>query len=117
MKKLLIIEDDIDIIDIIAYLFEGQEFEVYKHIRSIPLAEIIELNPNIIILDHHLGSELGKDLCLAIKQHPETKHIPVILFSAAMNLETLAADSCADAFITKPFDLFGLEKIVKEMAL
>jgi CheY-like chemotaxis protein len=73
--------------------------------------------PNIIVLDHLLDEGYGSDLCLLIKEHETTKHIPVILYSASHQIEQLAKISCADAYIPKPFDLFYFMEMVDKLAL
>ena len=117
MKKLLIIEDDTDIVDIIECMFDDTDYEVVKFFEKISIEQIAEINPNIIILDYYLGTELGSDICLEIKANPITGHIPVVLYSALDNLKELALDSCADGYISKPFDLYEFLGVVDRLAL
>jgi len=113
VKKILVIENDLDILDIVGFLFKVDGFEVLESQSKIPIEKIIEVNPNLILLDY-LHHEYGKEICLEIKNNPLTQHIPVIIFSAIIGLEEAAKASCADAFIAKPFDIDSLEKLVRK---
>ena len=117
MKKLLIIEDDRDTLDVIGVILEDDNFEVVESQKRLSLQEIEQINPDIIVIDHLLNDGLGSDLCLAIKSNTNTENIPVILYSASYKIEQLALDSGADAFIAKPFDLNNFLQIVNELTL
>ena len=117
MKTLLVIEDDVDTIDIIGSMYENTDYKVIKSLKKISVAEVAKINPNIIVIDHLLGDGFGGDLCLEIKANPSTKHIPVILYSASHHVEDLARVSCADAYISKPFDLYDFMSVVDGLAL
>jgi CheY-like chemotaxis protein len=45
----------------------------------------------------------GRDVCKLLKSAAATKHIPIIMVSAAKDTEKIAKDSGADDFIAKPF--------------
>jgi DNA-binding response OmpR family regulator len=116
VKKLLIIENDIDTLDIVAIILEDSGFVVVKSEARIPVREIIKIEPDAIVIDYLLDAGYGSDLCLEIKENPLTKQIPVILFSASHNLEKITHDCHADAFIAKPFDLDDFVQLISEFA-
>lgn len=117
MKKIIIIEDDTDTLDLIEYILREHGYAVIKANRLVSVAEIISLTPHLVILDFQTPYRLGSDLCLEIKRNPDSKHLPVILYSANVNLKNIARDSMADAYLEKPFDGDGLIQIVKETIL
>lgn len=117
MKKILVIENDLDILDVVGFVFENKGLEVIESQSRVPIETIIEQNPDLVLLDYYLDEGYGKEICLAIKTNPVTKHIPVIIFSAMTGLEKAANDSCADTFIAKPFDIDDLEKLVERFIL
>jgi DNA-binding response OmpR family regulator len=117
VKKLLIIENDRDTLDVIGVILEDNGFEVVESQKKISLQEIERINADVIVIDHLLDDGLGSDLCLEIKSNPATKNAPVILYSASYKIEQLAKDNGADAFIAKPFDLDSFLEIVNELAL
>jgi len=117
MKKLLLIENDRDTLEVMGVVLEYDEFEVVQSQKKLPLSEIKRINPDIIVIDHLLDDGFGSDLCLEIKSSPLTKNIPVILCSASYKVEQLAQESCADAFIAKPFDLNEFLAVINKLAL
>jgi CheY-like chemotaxis protein len=73
------------------------------------------------VLDILLNQEDGLKIAREIKDDPKTSHIPIILISALPNVDKLAKDVEADAYLAKPFDVQDLneavEKILKKPAL
>jgi two-component system response regulator VicR len=111
-KKILIIEDDKDTSEMLGYFADELNFEVLTAAGIVSLSVIEALSPDLILLDHWLGDSFGGNLCLEIKGHPPTWHIPVIMVSGQSNLHIIARACCADGFIEKPFDLKYLQKIM-----
>ena len=58
-------------------------FEVVLRSDVLPLSEIEQINPDLILLDHWIGNRFGGDLCLEIKNNPATADIIVIMLSAS----------------------------------
>ena len=112
-NKIVLIDDDEDILDVIQYILadEGYNVAVYDDLQ--PLEKIIDQQPSVILLDNKLANAYSNTLCIALKSNYKTKHIPVILMSAAEDLEQIAKACNADAFLNKPFELKEFIKIVK----
>lgn len=117
MKKIIVVENDVDTLDLMNFVLEDSGYEVIRFSNTTTPEELKTHNPNLIILDHFLGDGFGGDLCLQIKNNPQTKHIPVILYSASPGLDKIAKKSNADAFIEKPFDIVDLENMVSKLAI
>jgi DNA-binding response OmpR family regulator len=117
LKKILLIEDDIDTLELVELILRNEGYAVIKANRKVLVEEIIGLKPNLAILDFLLPYGLGTELCLQIKSNKVTQDLPVILYSANTNLKKLAADCHADACLEKPFDIDELVKMVATMAL
>jgi DNA-binding response OmpR family regulator len=115
-KKIIVIEDDTDILDLLQYILEDEGYQVLPSLQSESLSTIIEQKPCLVLLDDRLPGEYGHVLCSKIKADPQTTAIPVILVSATHNLEKLAKDCKADDYLPKPFDLKDLLKLVKAYA-
>jgi DNA-binding response OmpR family regulator len=116
-KKMLIIDDDADVVEVIGFVFGNTEFDLVVSHGVLPVEEIIRINPSLVLLDYWLEEGFGDKICLEMKGDSRARHIPVILFSAYHNLKRIADGCCADAFIEKPFDVAELEAKVREMAL
>lgn len=117
MKKILIIENDIDTLEVLSIVLKDSGYTVVQSETKISLQQIAEIAPDIIAIDYMLSDGYGNELCLDIKLNPITSRIPVILFSASLHLEKVIEACHADAFIAKPFDLLDFEKTVNELAV
>ncbi|MBD1362645.1 response regulator transcription factor [Mucilaginibacter sp. ZT4R22] len=113
MKKILIIEDDEATLELLGIICENSEVEIVLKSNVIGLAEIERMKPDLIFLDHWIGSSLGGDLCLEIKQNEATKDVPVIIISALTDIGQISMDNCADGCIMKPFDIEEISDVVE----
>ena len=115
-KRILILDDNEDILEIVHETLTYEDFEVRSTGRSdavIPLVE--EFTPDLVILDYRVAGLNGGELCRQIKAHPDFSDIPVIIFSAYINHnDDLIAYGC-DAIINKPFDLTELVEKVNSL--
>jgi two-component system phosphate regulon response regulator PhoB len=105
MKKILILEDDIDISNILRMILAEEGFATISSACTLSADDIHAINPDLLILDNWLLDGQGSALCGQLKVNPLTAHIPVLLASAAYNLGQMAAECHADAFLEKPFDI------------
>jgi len=84
-KHILVVNDTQDILEIFRMLLEGEGYKVTM--SSFPLqkaADIVQLNPDLIILDVIFGEEkLGWQMLQLLKMQPTTASIPVIICTAA----------------------------------
>jgi len=76
--------------------------------------EIKELKPDLVLMDISLPEIGGDDITSYLKEDEETKHIPVVLFSALNSIEKIAKKVHADYFLRKPFDLDNFLRIIQE---
>lgn len=113
-KRVLLLEDNKEILELIDDILTGEGYQVIALNRYESVADIIDFAPNLILLDIRLSNGYGHLLCRDLKADPETKQLPVILVSAASNLEKIAKDCGADDFLSKPFNLQELIDLVKK---
>jgi len=104
--KVLVVEDDPDIRDILQLLFtdEGYEFRIYEDVEEI-IPCLTAFNADLVLLDYMLPRVNGGELCGQVKRHPEFCKTPVILYSAFPKVFFSLGDYGCDLFIPKPFDL------------
>lgn len=107
MKKILIVEDETPISEMIELFLTGQGFEVIQAYDGLEAKEIIAANSKIdlILLDWMLPKKSGIDLLKELKASRKERHIPVIMLSAKAELEDRleGLDSGADDYLPKPF--------------
>jgi two-component system, cell cycle response regulator len=70
------------------------------------LAQIEQLNPDLVLLDVMMPGMSGFDVCRQVRQHPRLTEIPIILVTALDDRESRleGLDAGADDFVTKPID-------------
>jgi len=112
-QKIIVIEDDPDILDIMTFILSEEGYDVLPAINSKPLEEVDVHQPMLILLDNRLTDGLGRDFCRQFKNNPLTRHFPVVIVSANSGLEEIARESNADGFLKKPFDITELLELVK----
>ncbi len=111
-KRILVIEDDADILEMTRLFLEGKNFDVVTATDAFDgLKEFFRHPPDIILADALLPLMTGLDLCRIIKTHPESKDLPVIILSAAAQEDEIRSgyDVGASEYLVKPFssqDLF-----------
>lgn len=109
-KKILIVEDDPDILAILEYIFLEDGFEVILSEDGEKTDHLSEIRPDILLLDIRLENcdRNGASICLALKSGWQTQNLPIILLSAEAELKQISKDCGADGYIAKPFDLEDL---------
>jgi DNA-binding response OmpR family regulator len=118
MNKILIVDDDPDILAIVEILLQMNNFQVEAISKWERITNSIKtFSPDLILLDVALGGADGREICKRLKQSDETQHIPVILFSAHYDLVGNIKDCNANGLVTKPFETsYLLETIRKNIA-
>ena len=116
VKRILIIEDDPDILDLLNIIFEDEGYEIFSFNRGTTVENIHLLSPDLILLDVRIvGFEkTGDQLCSELKSVAETQNMPIILLSAENNLSSIASKCGANNFLAKPFEIKVLLNAVKE---
>jgi len=115
-KRLLIVDDDPDILEILEIIFESEGYEVILSETGEETKYLEVLKPDLILLDVRIvGSPLtGGAICTRIKSEAKTRSIPVILISAENDLPEIASRSRADGYVHKPFDIVQLKANVRK---
>ena len=104
-KKILVIEDEKPIADILKYGFEKEGFAVRcAYTGAEGFATACKEPPDLVLLDWMLPDINGVDVCRMLT---EQYRIPIIMLTARGSVEDklYGLESGADDYITKPFDL------------
>ncbi|MBW2514310.1 MAG: response regulator [Deltaproteobacteria bacterium] len=113
MKKILIVDDDPNIIDYLTTLFEDNGYSTFSaHDVKEGLEVAKKELPDLITLDLEMPEEWGPRFYRKMCQEKSLKHIPVIVISGLSGGDH--AIGKAVAYLSKPFDREKLLKIVKE---
>jgi two-component system response regulator VicR len=104
-KKILVIDDDQDILDLTEIILQEKGYEVIASLTADILEDVLLIHPDLILIDDWLNGTSGHELCKKMKSAEATRHIKIIIFSASTGLQKIAEDCLADNFIEKPFEI------------
>jgi DNA-binding response OmpR family regulator len=105
-KKILILDDDSDILEILAIVLSdaGYETRTLAHGETV-FEDITDFQPDLLLMDVILGEMDGRAICGHIKANSLTSGLPVILISGTHDLAaSLHQPGAPDDFVAKPFD-------------
>ena len=106
MSRILLVDDERDIIDLIALHLQREDHQVFavgNGLRAVGVA--IQQEPDLIVLDLMLPGMDGIGVFKALKAEPKTRSIPVIMLTARSQAGDRIAglETGADDYLTKPF--------------
>jgi two-component system, OmpR family, alkaline phosphatase synthesis response regulator PhoP len=117
-KRILLIEDEEDIITTLVFRLESEGYEVITAMDGeAGLDKAKKEKPDLILLDLMLPKMNGYKICVNLKGDSAFKHIPIIILTArAEEADRKKSEEVgADAYITKPFEPSVLLGKIKEL--
>ena len=108
VKKILIVEDESDLIKLLKYNLEKEGFRVsYATDGSIALAVVRRDPPDLVILDLMLPGLDGLEVCRQLRRSDKFSRIPVLMLSARSEEadRIVGLELGADDYVTKPFSM------------
>ena len=106
MQRVLIVEDEVDIADLIMFNLQRAGYEVLKAHDGIAGAAVaIRERPDLVVLDRMLPGRDGYSVFREIRRDARTSRIPVIMLTARAQTEDRiqGLEAGADDYLTKPF--------------
>jgi len=114
--KIIIFDDDEDILSICRYILKEQGWDVYTFSDCNNITEkVAEIMPDIILMDNWIPDAGGIAATQKLKSNERLKDIPVVYFSANSDIELLAENAGAETYLAKPFDLDELERVINTL--
>lgn len=118
MPKILIVDDDVSITELMKALvkMEGHEpTTVNDSLQAMKVAQAVD--PDLITLDLMMPGLTGFELCELLHRDPKFAKIPIVIVSARDDTESKrkAIEAGARAYITKPFGVDDLMGKIKEL--
>jgi len=117
--KILIVEDEPDVLDYLTAIFEDEEYEVLSATNGKEAFELAQtFKPSLISLDITMPDEAGTRTYINLKKDPDLKDIPVIVVTATVDSESALKNlfdglSLPEGFVNKPVDPRRLLEIVR----
>lgn len=118
-KRVLLIEDEPNIIQAIRFILSRDGWEVVSHSDgNTAVAEVLKRDPDVVILDVMLPNKSGFEILQDLRADETTKDLPVLMLTArGQNRDReLATRYGASRFMTKPFANSEILSTVQELA-
>jgi two-component system alkaline phosphatase synthesis response regulator PhoP len=103
--KVLVVDDEPDVVEILSYNLSKENFAVFKAYNGVDAIASAKLNhPDLIIMDVRMPGITGIETCRQMREIEELKQIPVLFLTADSDEYTTihAFEAGANHFITKP---------------
>ncbi|MDZ5663299.1 response regulator [Nocardioides sp. zg-1308] len=118
MDRVLVVDDDDDIRDLIVFALRRRGFEV--HSSGDPLAALAFATAEgctAAVLDWSMPTMDGGELCARLRELPDLRSVPIVILTAHADAETREKAFAAGAtrYVTKPFSLKHLAEVVAEL--
>jgi DNA-binding response OmpR family regulator len=120
VPRILSIEDDVDLQQVVAYVLKKKGWEVvFAYDGKDGLEKALELKPDLILLDMMLPGLNGIEVITQLKAHATTREIPVVVMTAfpsdAQFIESVAVAMGAVKYLAKPVHIDVLVKTVEDL--
>ena len=113
LKRILILDDNQDILEIVHETLEYEQFDVKSTGDGTDVMPLVEaFNPDLVILDYRVAGTNGGELCRQIKAHPKFGEIPVIIFSIP-TMKNRMERKCTNDIVDSP----GYVRTIKDIII
>jgi DNA-binding response OmpR family regulator len=116
--RVLIADDDQDILRLISRRLSRRGYEVITAANGQEALDAMTPEaPDAVVLDWLMPKATGSEVCKRIKGDPATADIPVVLLTARATESDIEEGlaSGADAYLTKPFDIYELDAMLRQV--
>ena|SRR6187551_2867095 len=117
-KCILIYDDDLEILTVCKAILDYDDYrvETLANCENI-LQDITAIQPDIILMDLWIPKIGGENAINLMHENEDTKHIPVILFSANDEIEKISKKINANGYLRKPFDISTFKNTIESNIL
>lgn len=114
-KRVLIFDDDADILEVCAIVLETSGFAVsmQNNCEGV-VAKLEQAAPDVVLMDNKIPPLGGIQASKDIRASAAFAAVPIVFFSANKDVAKLAKEAGADYFIEKPFDLDMLVDLIRK---
>jgi two-component system cell cycle response regulator DivK len=114
-KKILIFDDDADILEVCTILLEDNGFEAFTQNNCEDVLQKLDhVLPDVVLMDNKIPPNGGIPASRMIRESADHSKLPIVFFSANQDVARLAAEAGADTYIEKPFDLENLIRVLEK---
>ena len=114
--KILVVDDEKDIVDLVSYNLEKEGFKVLKAYDGEGALQLVKTKtPDLVILDLMLPGMQGMEVCRKIRENPRSASLPIIMLTAKGDEvdRVVGLEMGADDYVAKPFSVRELSARVR----
>jgi DNA-binding response OmpR family regulator len=119
VAKILIVDDDIDLVQIVSQALESSGYEVHSAHEAVSgMEKARQLHPDIILLDYHMPGTTGAHLFESFRRNQATTHTPILFMSGTATDEKIRSEIVEDGrtkFLSKPAHIDEVRRVIKEL--
>ncbi|HXB93912.1 MAG TPA: response regulator [Puia sp.] len=113
-KRVMIFDDDADILEVCTIVLEDNGFEIYTHDNCEDVLQKLDhVLPDVVLMDNKIPPSGGIPASRVIRGSADHGNLPIVFFSANQDVARLAEEAGADTYVEKPFDLNNLVKTLQ----
>ena len=115
-KKILIVDDLEDLRWLTSETLRRAGFDTVEASDGLEALELLRYaeHPGLIMLDWNMPRMDGKEFLLELRSDPKLAAIPVVLMSAEIDLEKIAADAAVEGFVGKTSEVVKILEVVRK---
>ena len=115
-KRVLVCDDDKDILEMLEIALQINGFEVISEHDSTHIFRIIDSShPDAVLLDLWMPALSGDEIVKKLREDPSKNRIPVVIISANQDGKEIALKAGANHYLEKPFDIDKLVMCLNEV--
>ncbi len=119
MAKVLIVDDDFEIVNLLVEILKKEGYEVQSASEPVEgMSKARSFKPDLIILDYHMPGTTGAHLFESLRRNQSSKLTPILFMSGEASPEHILSeisDTEASEFLAKPVHLEELRSTVKAL--
>ncbi len=116
MARILIIDDEEDVLIPLRGILQNRGFEVATLSRASTAFMTVDVfKPDVILLDIKLAEHDGRDICFQLKANNRTKRVKILLCSGYITNKEEYIEYGADGFVEKPIVIDNLVQQIKQL--
>ena len=119
MKKILIVEDDKDAMDLYVNILEKENYEIKKSYSGFSAGVAIDFKPDLVLLDIMLPDFDGYKICNYLRNSPEIANTKIMVISAINDMSKIKKmyNLGANEYLVKPFSIVELKTKIKKLLM
>lgn len=119
-KRLLLADDDKQMVTVLADLLESKGFEILTAFEGVRVVEMcLKRSPDLIVLDLKMPAGTGQTILQLLKNTTQTKNIPILVLTGVEDkgIEGKLKEMGAAGYIKKPYDSKNIVELIRSLLL